>query len=72
MKTGRLEALRGVMKMHNVSCYIIPTEDTHMSEYIANVDKRREYISSFAGSAGTAVVMEEKALLWTDGRYQLF
>ena len=68
---SRLEQLRNIMKINNVSCYIIPTEDTHMSEYIAHVDKRREFISSFSGSAGTAVVTREKALLWTDGRYYL-
>jgi Xaa-Pro aminopeptidase len=59
------------MRRNNVNCYIIPTEDAHMSEYIAWVDKRREFISSFSGSAGTAVVTEDKALLWTDGRYYL-
>ena len=29
------------------------------------------YISGFSGSAGTALVTEDKALLWTDGRYFL-
>uniref|UniRef100_A0A2H1WVP1 SFRICE_036779 n=1 Tax=Spodoptera frugiperda TaxID=7108 RepID=A0A2H1WVP1_SPOFR len=39
------------------------------SEYIAPVDARREWISGFTGSAGTAVVTPSAALLWTDGRY---
>ena len=38
---------------------------------MAECDKRREFISSFSGSAGTAVVTLEQALLWTDGRYHL-
>lgn len=54
-----------------VSAYIIPTEDPHMSEYPPDTFKRREYISSFTGSAGTALVTTDKALLWTDGRYYL-
>ena len=41
------------------------------SEYVAECDKRREFISSFSGSAGTAVVTLQQALLWTDGRYHL-
>ncbi|KAB1202268.1 putative Xaa-Pro aminopeptidase P [Morella rubra] len=32
---------------------------------------RRAYISGFTGSAGTAVVTKDKAVLWTDGRYFL-
>ena len=41
------------------------------SEYVAECDKRREFISSFSGSAGMAVVTLQQALLWTDGRYHL-
>lgn len=41
------------------------------SEYVADADKRRQYISGFSGSAGTAVVTLEQQALWTDGRYFL-
>lgn len=34
-------------------------------------DKRREYISGFSGSAGTAVITRHFNALWTDGRYFL-
>lgn len=47
----------------------MPSEDSHASEYIAACDGRREFISGFSGSAGTAVVTLEKAALATDGRY---
>jgi Creatinase/Prolidase N-terminal domain len=33
--------------------------------------ERRRYVSNFTGSAGTALLTEDKALLWTDGRYFL-
>lgn len=81
-----LQRLREVLKREGLSAYIIPTEDAHaviencsnslpgshpQSEYIANCDKRRAFISGFTGSAGTAVVTLEKAALWTDGRYFL-
>lgn len=48
---------------------VVPSEDSHSSEYIAPVDARREYISGFSGSAGCAVITHEKAALATDGRY---
>ena len=48
---------------------VIPSEDSHASEYIAPCDARREFISGFSGSAGCAVVTHEKAALATDGRY---
>lgn len=32
-------------------------------------DARRQFITSFTGSAGTALVTQDEALLWTDGRY---
>lgn len=47
------------------------TSPDTQSEYIANCDKRRAFISGFTGSAGTAVVTLDKAALWTDGRYFL-
>ena len=41
------------------------------SEYSTASDERRHFLSGFTGSAGTAVVTKDKALLWTDGRYFL-
>ncbi|PSS18702.1 hypothetical protein M430DRAFT_19300 [Amorphotheca resinae ATCC 22711] len=65
----RLAQLRHLMKQHKVDIYIIPSEDSHSSEYIAPCDARREFISGFSGSAGCAVVTHDKAALATDGRY---
>ncbi|KAK5663915.1 hypothetical protein OQA88_126 [Cercophora sp. LCS_1] len=66
---ARLAALRALMKEHKVDIYVVPSEDSHASEYIAACDGRREFISGFSGSAGTAVVTLDKAALATDGRY---
>lgn len=52
-----------------IHAYIVPSGDMHQSEYIAPCHQRRQFISGFTGSAGTAIVTEKKALLWTDGRY---
>ena len=66
---NRLKVLRFAMKDNSIDALIIPTADAHQSEYVAECDKRRAWISGFDGSAGTALVMAEKAFLWTDGRY---
>ncbi|EIE23184.1 Creatinase/aminopeptidase [Coccomyxa subellipsoidea C-169] len=59
------------MAKENVQAYIIPTEDPHMSEYSTSDAERRHFISRFTGSAATAVVTTDAAMLWTDGRYFL-
>lgn len=48
---------------------MVPTSDAHESEYVADCDARRVYLSGFTGSAGTAVITADHAKLWTDGRY---
>ena len=41
----------------------------HASEYVGEYFKCRKYITGFTGSAGRAVIMQDMAGLWTDGRY---
>jgi hypothetical protein len=55
----------------NIQAFIIPSTDPHLSEYVAPHWKSREWISGFTGSAGTVVITEKKAGLWTDSRYFL-
>lgn len=71
MINQRVAKLRSLMKEKNIDCYIIPSFDAHQSEYVANHWKSREWITGFTGSAGTAVITQNKALLWTDGRYHV-
>ena len=65
----RLSALRELMKKRGVDAYLVPTDDFHASEYVGDNFKCRKYITGFTGSAGTAVITEDMAGLWTDGRY---
>ncbi len=65
----KLTALRALMKQQGVGAYIVPSADPHQSEYVAGHWKCREWISGFTGSAGTVVVLQDSAGLWTDGRY---
>lgn len=65
----KINSLRKLMKERGIKAYIIPTYDPHQSEYLADYYKTRVWISGFTGSAGTVVITDEKAILWTDGRY---
>uniref|UniRef100_A0A8C1XIA6 X-prolyl aminopeptidase (aminopeptidase P) 2, membrane-bound n=1 Tax=Cyprinus carpio TaxID=7962 RepID=A0A8C1XIA6_CYPCA len=67
--TLRIRDLRASMIPLNISAYIIPATDAHLSEYIAPRDARLAWMSGFTGSAGTAVITQNKAVLWTDSRY---
>ena len=67
----RLKALRELMKERKIDAYLVPTDDFHASEYVGDYFKCRKYITGFTGSAGTAVIMQDMAGLWTDGRYFL-
>ncbi|XP_020096421.1 probable Xaa-Pro aminopeptidase P isoform X5 [Ananas comosus] len=69
----KLRSLRELFARPDVAidAYIIPSQDAHQSEFIAECFMRRAYLTGFTGSAGTAVVTKEKAALWTDGRYFL-
>ena len=63
--------LRTRMQQAGIDAYIIPTTDFHGSEYVNDYFKCRKFLSGFTGSAGTVVVTQEEAYLWTDGRYFL-
>lgn len=67
----RLMALRKRMAELQIDAYIIPSSDAHLSEYVPERWKSRQWISGFTGSAGTVVVTDQKAGLWTDSRYFL-
>mgnify|MGYP002534543514 CR=1 FL=1 len=67
--TERIVALRKLMKKKGIDAYLVPTDDFHGSEYVGDYFKCRKYITGFTGSAGTAVIMQDMAGLWTDGRY---
>ena len=65
----RIKKLRQIMAEKGLSGYLITDNDYHGSEYLSDYFKGREYITGFTGSAGNAVILTDKAGLWTDGRY---
>ncbi|CAH0520582.1 unnamed protein product [Peronospora belbahrii] len=66
-KTEEVVELTG----RSLQAFLVETADAHQSEYVGNAHKRREFLTGFTGSNGTALVTIEKALMWTDGRYFL-
>ena len=66
--TERLKALRNKLQSYDLDAFLVPSGDSHQSEYVAEADKRREWIGGFSGSSGFAIITRDKAAMWTDGR----
>ena len=67
--SAKLKCLREHMQQHNIDAFIALSADPHMSEYLPDYWKIREWLTGFTGSVGTIVVTQELAGLWVDGRY---
>lgn len=65
----RLAQIRAAMKSQGIDAYIIPSSDPHISEYLPERYKCIAWVSGFTGSAGTLVITQDFAGLWTDARY---
>ncbi len=68
---SRLTALRQELKRQALDGFVVPISDEHMSEYVGAYAQRLAWLTGFGGSAGTAVVMADKAAIFVDGRYTL-
>jgi len=68
---ARLSALRKELAARGLDGFVIPISDEHMSEYVGAYAQRLQWLTGFGGSAGTAVVMAERAAMFVDGRYTL-
>jgi len=61
--------LRGQLKQRRLGGFIVPRSDAHQGEYVAPGAERLAWLTGFTGSAGTAVILRDRAALFVDGRY---
>jgi Xaa-Pro aminopeptidase len=67
--SNRLQQLRTQMQNHHIDVFIAMSADPHMSEYLPDFWKIRQWLTGFTGSVGTIVITQNFAGLWVDGRY---
>src|SRR5580698_6318906 len=67
----RLLALREVLRGLGVDGFLVPRSDEHLGEYVPANAERLAWLTGFTGSAGLAIVLPDKAAVFTDGRYVL-
>jgi len=67
----RLSQLRALLARHGLAGCLVPRADEHLGEYVPPSAERLAWLSGFTGSAGLAVVLADRAVLFTDGRYTL-
>jgi len=66
-----LTALRNELSRRGLGGFIVPRADEHLGEYVPASAERLAWLTGFTGSAGLAVVLADKAAVFTDGRYVL-
>ena len=64
-----LPRLRAELERQGLDGLIVPHEDEHQNEYLPDANERLAWVSGFTGSAGAAVVLKDRAAIFTDGRY---
>jgi len=69
--SDRVRILQKYLKENSWDVFFVPRADEYLSEYVAPYAERLKWISGFSGSAGIAVIFQEKAAIFTDGRYKL-
>ncbi|MFT8781760.1 aminopeptidase P family protein [Acetobacter syzygii] len=65
----RLTALRALLRQNGLDGLIVPHGDEFLGEYTPACAERLAWISGFTGSAGTAIILADKAAVFSDGRY---
>ena len=65
----KIGKLRNLFKQFNLDGYIIPKNNNFFGEYVPAPEDNLKYISNFSGSAGFAIILKDKNLMFVDGRY---
>jgi Xaa-Pro aminopeptidase len=67
----RLAALREELERRGLDGFVVPRADEHQGEYVPRRSQRLAWLTGFSGSAGLAIVLDDKAAIFVDGRYTL-
>ncbi|HYP57802.1 MAG TPA: aminopeptidase P family protein [Beijerinckia sp.] len=68
---ARVAALRAALERLGLDGFLVPRADEHQNEYVAPSEERLAWLTGFTGSAGLAIVLQDKAAIFVDGRYTL-
>src|SRR5215470_13124275 len=68
---ARVAALRAELRRRGLDGFIVPHADRYQNEYLPACEERLAWLTGFSGSAGVAVVLADRAVLFVDGRYTL-
>jgi Xaa-Pro aminopeptidase len=71
MNASRLADFRTQLARQGLDGFIVPRADEHLGEYVPPGAERLRWLTGFSGSAGLAVVLADRAAVFTDGRYVL-
>src|SRR5580704_8585808 len=67
----RVQALRDELAKRGLDGFIVPRTDRFQNEYVPPSDERLAWLTGFTGSAGAAIVLADRAVVFVDGRYQV-
>jgi Xaa-Pro aminopeptidase len=71
MSAAHLVDLRQELARRGLHGFIVPRADEHLGEYVPARSERLAWLTGFTGSAGLAIVLPQRAAVFTDGRYVL-
>jgi len=66
---ARVAALRADLKKRGLDGFLVPRADRQQNEYVPPGEERLAWLTGFTGSAGSAVILLNRAALFVDGRY---
>lgn len=67
----RLARLRSALRERGLDGFVLPRADEHQGEFLPHRAERVAWLTGFTGSAALAAVLQDKAAVFTDGRYTI-
>ena len=68
---ARVAALRAELAQRGLDGLVVPRADRFQNEYVPPAAERLAWLTGFTGSAGVAIVLSDRAVIFVDGRYMV-